>query len=400
MPKKENIAMNIRRVLTSAVIGLGAVAVAGAASAATYNINLYGASAEYLYWNDAADNFLTSKGCTNVAQASYDSKNGITKGSCGSDTVYIRYTSKASYDGIYAVKNEWDPNETSHQCTSASQRKLVDETSCTWGGSCTALKCQDVTLGASDVAGESFLQSSYGALSTTDSTWTERSFSGIDTSSLVNYQPLVVPFAFYVNSAVTRNDAVLTNVPRIMAVLIYSGQVYSWSDFGDEFDDKTIVRCLRHAGSGTHATLDLAVMHNSWGGSLLQEDYDGATFFNDGSSDMMKCINANGGYSTDDGGAIGYADADQSLSSYTNVRQTKYNGEAATKYNIVNGLYDFWSAQWLFAQSGEVNSWVTALTTYATKAANVPSTKSTYWAAAEEMKVEKTPSDSSYPSVK
>ncbi|MGD9505110.1 MAG: hypothetical protein AB7W37_09360 [Syntrophobacteraceae bacterium] len=393
--------MNIKKALTSAVIGLGAVAISGAASAATYNINLYGASAEYLYWNDAADNFLASKGCTNVAQASYDSKNGITKGACGSDTVYIRYTSKASYDGIYAVKNQWDPNETDHQCTSASQRKLVDETSCTWGGSCTALKCQDVTLGASDVAGESFVQSSYGyLLGHIGGAWTERNFSGIDTSSLVNYQPLVVPFAFYVNKAVTRNSAVLTNVPRIMAVLIYSGQVYSWSDFGSEFADKAIVRCLRHAGSGTHATLDLAVMNKAWGGALVQEDLDGQTFFNDGSSDMMKCIDQNGGFSSADAGAIGYADADQSLTSYTNVAQTKYNGEAATKYNIVNGLYDFWSAQWLFAQSGEVNTWVTALTTYASKAANVPSTKAAYWAAAEEMTVEKTPADANYPSTK
>ena len=44
---------------------------------------------------------MTSIGCTGVQQAEDAAgKNGITVGTCGTDNLTIRYTSKASYDGI------------------------------------------------------------------------------------------------------------------------------------------------------------------------------------------------------------------------------------------------------------------------------------------------------------
>ncbi|NLI81620.1 MAG: hypothetical protein GX443_08030 [Deltaproteobacteria bacterium] len=420
----------MKKILKSTLMGVSIVALAGTASAAQIDINLYGASAQHLFWNDAADDFLTSKGCTNVGRDQKDSKNGITRGTCGSDTVYIRYSSKASFDGVLAVKgdsslagsaekcNEGDPGVPPGQA--GYYRKMVDETSCTgWSGgqTCTALKCQRVTLGASDVAGESFVQVSAGQLfGPLGGGFVSRSFSSIDTTGLNHYNPLVVPFGFFVNKSVKKDGAELDNISRMQAVQIFSGQVFYWTDFGQNFSvtgnpQADVVACLRHAGSGTHATLDFAVVRgNGWGASLpIVESIGGPNvYFNDGSSDMMKCINGSGSWTGQ--GAIGYADADQSLSSYTNTKALKYNGEAPTRVNIRNGLYDFWSVQWLYENPSAPNystthPWISTgvdaapgwgLMEFASKAGNVPSTKALYWAAKDEMNFMKA-TDQNYP---
>jgi ABC-type phosphate transport system substrate-binding protein len=200
----------------------------------------------------------------------------------------------------------------------------------------------------------------------------------------------------------------------MMAVLIFSGQVFNWTDFGDDFATHPINKCLRHAGSGTHATLDHAVMHAPWGGTILglgtenqQPSNQPGTYFNDGSSDMMKCIN--GGYTRnyDDGpqnggpldganwsgeGAIGYADADQSLSSFTNTARIFYNGYRAHRVNIRNCRYDnFWSVQHLYYDPAspeylQVAALVGQMMTFAANPNNVPQCKADYWAAYDEMK--------------
>jgi len=129
--KENNIMKNkIKKVLKSAVIGAAMLGLAGTAQAAT-EINLYGASAQYLFWNDAADGFLTAKGCSTVQQAEDAAgKSGITRGyACtglpGSPDVIIRYKSKASYDGIRAMKGI-DPD---NQCPveGSLYRPMADE---------------------------------------------------------------------------------------------------------------------------------------------------------------------------------------------------------------------------------------------------------------------------------
>ncbi len=397
-------AKSVKKALFAGIAGLGMLGMVGSASAAVVDINIYGASAQYLFWNSAAMDFLLDQGCTNVGRAqTADGKNGITRGTCSGDTVYIRYTSKASYDGIYAVKGQWNPLEAvaDHQCANQpAQRLLADEATCTFTstgdpGACSGTKCMSVLIGASDVAGESFMQRSKGALSgPLGGTLQNRIFVGIDTSTLSNFRPVVVPFAFFANDTVTRNGAPITNIPRVQAVMIFSGQVDNWRDFGTEFVDLPIVQCLRHAGSGTHATLDFAVMRgNNWGGTLITLDKNNGgppnAYFNDGSADEMKCINGSGTWTGT--GAIGYADADQSLTSYGNVVRLKYNGEEASKYNVVNGLYNFWSAQWLFTRAADATSpWVVALTNFASDATNIPLDKQAYWASQSEMKYKKT----------
>lgn len=173
--------MNFKKIVISAFAGVSMLtAFVGAAPAAQVELNIYGASAQYLYWNAEAPLILANQGCTNIQQATKDSKNAITKATCGSDTLIYRVSSKASYDGPSALLGD-DHFATvginAEKCSAGDPgdpgaslrpyyRKMVDETSCsTWGtaaapasAGCTALKCVRVTLGVSDVAAQSFTQ--------------------------------------------------------------------------------------------------------------------------------------------------------------------------------------------------------------------------------------------------
>jgi hypothetical protein len=464
----------MKKLLQGAVIGAAMFGLVGAASAATVNINIYGASAQHLFWNDAADNFLIAQGCTNVAQDSFDSKHGITRGTCGSDTVYIRYSSKASFDGIYAVKGAVNTDG----CPTAFERKMVDEASCSdWvlgGTACTALKCQEVTIGASDVAGSSFVQESHGQLKGPNGGgWVDRTFpaTGVDDSGLTPKQPVVVPFGFFANNTVTKTKCLgpdpleptasahkavstwgyqcydpdedghsadcigyykcvggtcsggvnqgnscskatdcpdvalestvcaripLDNISRVMAVNIFSGQAWYWTDFGAWYNSDPIVACLRHAGSGTHSTMDWAVMRSAaaelYGWPLVTNESasDPTVWFNDGASDEMKCVNQLAG-------AIGYADADQleGTDNYPNVHALKYNGVEPRRTKVRNGEYDFYSNQWLYFKT-DLTALENALVAFASDPANIPSTKAKFWATADEMVFNKT-TDRTYP---
>ncbi len=421
----------MKNLLKSTLVGFSVLALAGTASAQV-NINLYGASSQHLFWNDAADDFLLSKGCTNVGRAEKDDKNGITRGTCGGQQVYIRYSSKASFDGILALLGDDSLAGSAEKCKPGDPgypgaalapyyRLMVDESTCTsWTGapnSCSGMKCQRITLGASDVAGESFVQQSRGQLKgPLGGGYISRSFDGIDTAGLTSYNPLIVPFGFFVNKSVKKDGVELDNISRMQAVQIFSGGAFAWTDFGTNYSvtggsSDDIVACFRHAGSGTHATMDFAVMRgNGWGAGLSTDETTGGPnlYFNDGSSDMMRCVNGSGSWTGL--GAIGYADADQSLSSYPNTKALKYNGEFGTRVNIRNGMYDFWSVQWLYENPSapEYNTthpWISTgvqtapgwgLMEFASKPANVPSTKANYWAAKDEMNYMKA-NDQAYP---
>jgi hypothetical protein len=103
---------------------------------------------------------------------------------------------------------------------------------------------------------------------------------------------------------------------------------------------------------------------------------------------MMNCINGSGTWNGL--GAIGYADADQALSLPANTKALKYNGETASRVNVRNGLYDFWSVQWLYEDPtapgySTTHPLVSELMEFAAVPANVPTTKAAYWAALDEM---------------
>ncbi len=375
----------IKKLLKATVVGASIFAMVGAANAAEVNINIYGASAQYTYWNDAADDFMVDLGCTAIQQAAGNTANstsghGITTGTCGADTWYIRYSSKASFDGIRAMQCI-DPDGTAG-CANPCERRLADETTTNWGTRVvTSLACKDVNVGASDVEAAAIAgMESHGQLrGHLGGGWVDRVMdaSTIYDTGLANYRPIVVPFAFF-----KENNVPYTNLSKMQAVHIFSGSIWDWSDFDPTVASQPVTICLRHAGSGTHATLNAVVMQNSAG--LIQWEGDGmltpVAWFNDGSSDMARCVAQNAG-------SVGYADADQTFAA--NVTRLSYEGVAATKINIVNGNYPFWSAQWLFVDAIVPGSPIDQLGTWAADPANMPSGRAPFWCAQDEMNVVK-----------
>jgi hypothetical protein len=432
----------------------------------TFNINIYGAAAQQRFWKDAADEFLISRGCTAVAQDDYDAGNGITRGTCGTGTVYIRYSAASSFEGIYAVRG-LAGSKGSEECPSPFQRLMVDEATCAWdgpgGGSCAGRSCREVTLGGSAVDGSTITQKSAGRLKGPNGGGlSARAFpaEGIDTRSLTSHPAPVVPFAFFANGSVantkclgpgpvaptpaaykavstwgfhccdpdgdkksadcigyyacvggscsggartnqgcsasadcpdveisdTRCERIpMDTISRIMAVNIFSGQVWYWSDFGAWYPENLpVAACLRHAGSGAHAALDWAVMRASagdWGWPLVEAENAGnpTVWFNEEPSDQMKCID-------ELAGAIGYAAADEleDASSYPNVCSLKYNGVEAGRAAVRNGEYDFYANHRLFAGRG-LTRLEEELIAFASDPANIPAAKAGYWAVPGEM---------------
>jgi ABC-type phosphate transport system substrate-binding protein len=186
-----------------------------------------------------------------------------------------------------------------------------------------------------------------------------------------------------------------------MVTQIYNGQAVYWQDFGLWWDGNCdpqapgtdfdpIVSCLRHAGSGTHATFDIFMKGNGWGlGSPInQSAVEPIVWFNDGSSDLMKCVNALPG-------AIGYADCDQLVGSkaktgqdfpYENVHAVKLDGIECKRAKIRNGEYPFYSANWNFWRSTDPEAGLIGdLIAYASDPDNLPVGKQAYWAAKSEM---------------
>ncbi len=418
-----------KKIALSAIAGTCLMAMAGAADAATYNINIYGASAQYTYWTTAAPAYLKSRGCADADIRSASKKvsgreqgiawcagtvglNGVTGrgfNNNGND-YFIRYSANASYDGIMGVQNNatYMPAADSAAGCSAGERLMANENTVTWvaypgsptTGNIGGVSCKDITIGASDVAAKSFSQYSKGYLTG------HREYPGgteevrdiknitISTSSYNSARPLVVPFGFFANTSVPYD-----NMTRLMATSIFSGQVANWQDFNEANPDLQVVACLRHAGSGTHATLDKAVMRKDFPlvrNQITPAQSMGATtvvWFNSGTSEMMNCINENQG-------AVGYADADRNITSLANTKRMFWMGASAARANITGGVYDFWSKQWLYYSKSEptdVRNLITSLVNFASNPANMPSSLSTYWAASNEMKVEKS-SDEIYPS--
>lgn len=481
----------IKKILKSAVIGAAMLGLAGTAQATEYNLNIYGASAQHKFWNAAAPSFLTDvMGCTGTAQSSKDKKNGITRGTgCdvdgvggNDDTVYIRYSSKASYDGIRAVKGE-DP---SAQCPSEGPefRLMVDEATCAWTGpkdnSCST-KCVDVTLGASDVAGSSLKQSTSG--------WEDGhkdfpsgpmispSFTGFDTTGLAYANPVVVPFGFYANNSVTKTRCVsprpdspdgihkayphwgwqcvpdangnsadcigyykcpndtkkclggvridldcvdpedcpdvaladteclampIDNFTRLMAILLFKNDsITNWDQFGPWYPSLDIVKCMRHAGSGTHATLDLAVMRRDGVPHATSNPIaPGMIWHYVSSSDLLDCVEFYPG-------AVGYADADKLMGTDDtgNIHILKYQGVEPVREKIKNCEYNFWATQWVYWDAAEVEglgltNLVNDLMTYAGDPLNLTyeniGYRADFWAAQSEMSCKKD-NDFAYP---
>lgn len=445
----------MNKILKVAALGTTIAALSTSAFAAPQagdlQLNIYGASAQGTFWNTYAKTFLTSTeaaggmGCaryvegkaTTIANpaipATLDlTKLGITVGincsAAGGKNVYIRYTSNKSVEGPRAVMNEDPQNNDSCPLVGGVDKNRAQAD---WNNSesspAFAATCLDVNVGASDVASEAFTQSSSG---NKNGTYTTTPYSeSLDPSTIPGLDqigtaanPIIVPFAFFANNALSSND-----FTRQQMVLIMSGNVYNYSQFGPGYDNKKVVLCMRHAGSGTHATLDKAIMRDDAALPVTQvlavplNTKKAGVQFHESSSDLMKCLNDNGGAAYSDTtqyAAIGYADADAIVASYSNgsevkksaaanVKRLKFNGTSegmtaanlATygwsqmKNNIINGSYEFWSSQWMYInadqESSETMDLYTKLTDYAASTTLPCPGLGCYWSTASQLHVTK-----------
>jgi hypothetical protein len=411
---------------------------AAATSAQALDLNIYGASAQYEFWREAAPLFLQTAvadggmGCTGVqfGTLKYTNPiNGVTTdngaaagfncaGAAG-QTVNIRYSSNKSVEGPRAVMN-MDPQENDTCITGDPTNDNLREMLTIDATGVKTMGCQDVNLGASDVASEAFTQESHGFENGIynqvqfDEILDPATIPGSSTPGMTTWQPIVVPFSFFANTALTDTD----NLSRLQAVLLMNGNVSNWDQFG--YTSNWVVACMRHAGSGTHASLDKAVMR---GDKPLVTNQVYLPFpapmqtvlFHTSSSELTKCVNENAlkgpGYV-----AVGYADTDKIVSSiaadgselntkYPSVKRLKYNGggmgkvagsgtnPAPIKTEIANGMYDFWAAQWIYMNKAieptAVYDAANMMMTFAGKAANLPAAKKYYWLAQEELNVSK-----------
>jgi hypothetical protein len=262
-------------------------------------------------------------------------------------------------------------------------------------------------------------------------------------AGLAYYNPIADPTAFYVNKAVTEgvcsggttpgdmcgsssdcgtggtcNVATLTNISRMMAAQIFTGSVSNWNDFGGGFPNLPIWACMRHTGAGTNITFDYAVMgdsHNwlpSGYTSMLNTDAiqsgvspsgTGAllgpwVYFYDTIGSQLNCVNgivdntsAANGFSAI--GAIGYTDADRSTSLASHTAMVNYNNVIPSRRNVRNGLYDFWSKNYIYYNpttyptSNPTYKVFNAMMEYGTNLTNFNriGAKSNFWATMTEM---------------
>lgn len=455
----------IKKVLKSAAIGALMLGLAGTAQAGKTQVNLYGASAQYKFWTAAAPEFLLSNGC--AAADVYTANSGLADrdvgvavcigdtaygnlaagsgsgmgGAYGTNTIVFTYTTFASFEGINAVQG-LDPTGLDG-CANPGERKLPSETGMNLvnynplyptAGDVAGCECLDVVLGASDVKPETFKQESHGNdLGPCSGAWYDSAVYNYSIpAGFIEYEPIVVPFSFFVNAQ--DNHAVpFDNLSREMVLLLYSQSVMNWNLFNDDLDgdgtpneagdylvDQTggdslpVVLCLRHAGSGTHATLEAGVLRGDINMPMtenLGSPFAPATYFNKGSSDMMRCVG--GGCTGWDGyGAIGYADSDKCCGGVVGVatcdckgglvKRVEYQGHIGSRKNIKNGKYAFWAAQHIYQDSAdaqELKDLSSALMGYAAVPANIPASRADWWAAQGEMKVKKA-TDFRMPTVK
>jgi hypothetical protein len=170
--------------------------------------------------------------------------------------------------------------------------------------------------------------------------------------------------------------APLSNLSREMAIMIFTKQATYWSDLGKGYASgdslNYINTCFRVPGSGTDATLNNGILKwksTTFNGKYLPSNSLQQVIFNDGTTDMMKCINNGSGSANKHGstqiataGLIGYADCDQALDMYPLyqyygghtdkwdfVNPLKFEGVQCSRRAIRNGEYDnFYSKEWVF----------------------------------------------------
>jgi ABC-type phosphate transport system substrate-binding protein len=395
--------MKIKNIFTSVIVGASLLAFAGAASAATTyatgtgtptmptsDLNIYGASAQFTFFKSEIPHFLTAAGCTLVAtNTSADGKHFVQQATCGSNTVNWRVSSKASYDGPLAADgNSTNPSRdtTCETSNGPTYRPMLSVGSST-------LTCQPVSVGASDVQVGDFVQKSNGALlGPLGGTATVRNFQTnpfvLSANTTAYCRPLAIPFSFFANKSVTLADGTtpISNISTAEARMIFQGIIKNWSDLqAVSMFSQPVNVCYRHAGSGTHATMD-AFMRPS---GMLTTAVTGGTgahyYFNDGASDELRCVNGSGTWSGT--GAIGYADSDITLgTTFPNTVRIQLDGIDPTTDHMDDYSWAFATIQNMYADTTvSATDIMKDLCTYASQPSTI-TTVNPNWAASCNMK--------------
>lgn len=211
----------------------------------------------------------------------------------------------------------------------------------------------------------------------------------------------------------------IDNLSRLMVLQIFSSDnedwLDRWSQFGPWYPDAGIVRCMRCAGSGTHATFDMQVFRGD--ATLMGTSIFGRFYHHESSSDLTKCVRDNGwntawgptpSWAPDVRYAVGYADADKILksTSYPGVHIVKYQGVEPVRAKIENNEYNFWAAQTLYWNVTEIDS--AGLTTLLDKLKTAAqdatflagiTPQNMFWTTNGEMACQKSPNERAYPTV-
>jgi ABC-type phosphate transport system substrate-binding protein len=353
--------MKIKNFFTSVVAGAALLVFAGAASAAlpcyttnsdttptmpTEDVNIYGASAQFTFWSTEFKNYLAAAGCTPAngtwaqseawSPVNTNANQYVVQANCGGTTVNFRVASKASYDGPAAADNQ-NYVYADKACFNAglglNTRPVlhINTGTCAYGQlNCPApaapTDCEVITWGASDVAVVDFKQVSQPG---------GRNFL-LNPLSMQNgtvdfCNAATITFGFFVNSTVTSasTGTVIDNISPIEARMIYSQNLTNWNQLISTPSITTlpIVACARHAGSGTHSTMDFMAIRPAQTFTTGVGNYK----FNESTGNMMTCISTNNG-------AIGFADADRPLIANTRG-PLKYGGVQPLDLNVQNATY-------------------------------------------------------------
>ena len=196
----------------------------------------------------------------------------------------------------------------------------------------------------------------------------------------------------------------IDNLSRLQVLLIFSEgnnatKLTNWNQFGPWYPDLTIHRCMRCAGSGTHATFDLQVLRGDV--TVKQDSVMNAFNHHTSSTRLQNCIEKF------DGG-VGYLDADKPLVGANQIHIVKYQGVEPTRAKIENCQYNFWAAQHLYGINAEISDLeldeeidsLIAFTNASSTLDLLGSPKNDFWAAQGDMKCEKFPGERDFPRVR
>ena len=301
----------MKKLTMALAVGALTLSMAGLGSAASVEVNIYGASAQVDFWSGLASAYLgdavNGAGCgastnltvdtTKAAQITKDGNPGgvyyhgakyfvlTAAGPCtniagvgAGDHFTIRATGYDSADGVQAVLGNANPIDVM-QCAGGNRTQLI---SVAGGDSPANLGCFPVHLGSADVNGTTLIQRTQGQLDgTTPAAGTKGNSllaggtagpiinvdlgnfvaapAAVDTchsGTLIDNHPFIVPFGFFANTgAVAVGDGLLaanlTNVTQAMAQQIFSGNVTDWHTFFPAIPANTPINvCMRVAGSG------------------------------------------------------------------------------------------------------------------------------------------------------